>query len=231
MLGRPVRFGFNLRPKVPSNRSTNSSPPSGRPLAVARLSCAISAASSSRVLPSTSFPIRARTYLLPRIRVQQTPPVAALDVRSRARPLLLGRLFGPMRPHRVEAGVAQRCPKMIAVQRTREESVPLQVPRPAPAFVHGARVKVMGPAQSPRKGIGPLRDCQEMHMIGHQAIAQQPHSLAGALQSEQPTVSEPAVVVEEGWLAVVAPLCEVVRHAHRHHPSQSGQSGQSGQSY
>ena len=67
-----------------------------------------------------------------------------------------------------------------------------------------------------------------MHMIGHQAIAQQPHSLAGALQSEQPTVSEPAVVVEEGWLAVVAPLCEVVRHAHRHHPSQSGQSGQSG---
>ena len=42
-LGRPVRLGFSLRPNVFSNRVTNPSPPNGRPLAVARLSSAISA--------------------------------------------------------------------------------------------------------------------------------------------------------------------------------------------
>ena len=46
-----MRFRFRLRFNVFSHRPTNPSPPSGRPLAVARLSSAIPAASSSRVLP------------------------------------------------------------------------------------------------------------------------------------------------------------------------------------
>ena len=53
-LGRPVRCGFSLRPNVASNRFTNPSLPSGRPVSVARRRAAISAASSSRVRPNAS---------------------------------------------------------------------------------------------------------------------------------------------------------------------------------
>ena len=88
-----------------------------------------------------------------------------------------------------------------------------------PALVQRAGVEIVRPAEAASKGLGAFRDRRQMDVIAHQAIAQQPYALARALLVEQTAVGEPIVVVEESGLAVVPPLCEVVRYAHRRHPS------------
>ena len=61
-----------------------------------------------------------------------------------------------------------------------------------------------------------------MDVVRHQAVAEQAHAGAGGLVAQQPAIAVAVVVVEKGWLAVVAPLSEVMRFAHRHHPRESG---------
>jgi hypothetical protein len=60
-----------------------------------------------------------------------------------------------------------------------------------------------------------------MNMVGHQAIAQDSQAVAPAFTSQQGQVEAAIAVVEEGFLAVVSPLRNVVRRAHRNHASMA----------
>jgi len=56
-----------------------------------------------------------------------------------------------------------------------------------------------------------------MNVIGHQTVAQQRQSAALRPAAEGLHVESTVVVEQENVLAVVAPLSNVMRYAHRHH--------------
>ena len=93
------------------------------------------------------------------------------------------------------------------------------MPAAAPALVKGAGVPVVGSPQPAGERIGALGDRHQMNMIGHQTVAEHSNADLLGMLGQQPTVRSAVVIVEEGCLAVVAPLREVMRLAHRHHPS------------
>ena len=58
-------------------------------------------------------------------------------------------------------------------------------------------------------------------MVGHQTVAQDSQTVASALVGQQGQVEAAIAVVEEGFLAVVPPLRNVVRCADRNHASMA----------
>jgi hypothetical protein len=60
-----------------------------------------------------------------------------------------------------------------------------------------------------------------MNMVGHQAVAQDSQPVAPALSGQQGQVESAITVVEEGFLAVISPLRNVVRRTHRNHASMA----------
>jgi hypothetical protein len=91
----------------------------------------------------------------------------------------------------------------------------------APAGVEPAAVKVVRPAERARQRVGPLGHRNEMNMVGHQAVAQEAQAVAPAFTSQQGQIEAAIAVVEEGFLAVVSPLRNMVRRAHRNHASMA----------
>jgi hypothetical protein len=61
-----------------------------------------------------------------------------------------------------------------------------------------------------------------VHVVGHQAIAQQAHAVTASLEAEAVKIKPPVFVEQEDFLAVVAALGDVMRNALRHHPRLAG---------
>jgi len=92
----------------------------------------------------------------------------------------------------------------------------------APALVQPARVLAVQPSEGLGERRRPLGNGDQMDVVRHQAVAEQAHAGAGGVGAQQSAVAVAVVNVEGGLLAVVAPLREMVRFAHRHHPRESG---------
>jgi hypothetical protein len=60
-----------------------------------------------------------------------------------------------------------------------------------------------------------------VHVVGHPAVAQQRDLLPLAVLAQRLNVAPAIQIGIKNGLAVIAPLGNVVRHAHRHHASQS----------
>lgn len=79
--------------------------------------------------------------------------------------------------------------------------------------VEAQRVAEVGAADASRQRRGRIGDCDQMQMIGHQAVAEDAELLAAAELAEGGEVEAAVVVEQEDVLAVVAALGDVMRAA------------------
>ena len=93
-----------------------------------------------------------------------------------------------------------------------------QMPCPPAAPVEALSVARVTLAQGAGKRIGSLGNRHQMDVIRHQAIAEQRDAAAPRAFAQSFKIEAPVIVEQEDILAVVAPLCDVMRHARRHHP-------------
>lgn len=89
------------------------------------------------------------------------------------------------------------------------------------AAVEPSRVVIVGAAQTLRQDRRAVRHGDQMHVVAHQAIAEQRNLLLLTVEAQRFDVMDAVQVGFEDSLAVIAPLRNVVRHAHRNHANQS----------
>ncbi len=80
-------------------------------------------------------------------------------------------------------------------------------------------------AAAASEGFGTARHSDEVHVIGHQTVAEQANAPLPGVIGEQLEVAHAIDVGAEHVLAVIAPLSNVVRYAHRHHTRQTRHLG------
>jgi hypothetical protein len=78
-------------------------------------------------------------------------------------------------------------------------------------------VKV-GPADGAGQRVGRLRNHDQVHVVGHQAIPQDVQAVFRRPLLQQRQINAPVVIAEEDVLVVVAALRHVMRHILQHDP-------------
>jgi len=102
---------------------------------------------------------------------------------------------------------------MIFVHRARVKAALPQV-AVAPVFWLGVgRVAEVRGTNHIGEGIFSGRYSDDMDVVGHQAIAEDTHAVAGRFFSQEREVLDIVVILEEHLLFFVSPLCDVVRNS------------------
>ena len=86
------------------------------------------------------------------------------------------------------------------------------MPAAAVQAVYVLCVQKVSPADGPGQRLFARGHPDQVHVVGHQAIAEQPHAPPCGLLPEDPQINAAVVIDEEDVLAVVAALGDVVRH-------------------
>lgn len=90
-----------------------------------------------------------------------------------------------------------------------------------PADIHPATERIVHPPNAASQRVSPVRDGNQVDVIGHQAIAQQLHVMKLAVFGEQFQVEFPVSIREESSGAVIAALRDMLGHANGDHASDS----------
>ena len=90
-----------------------------------------------------------------------------------------------------------------------------------PADIHPATERIVRPPNAASQRVRPVRDGNQVDVIGHQAVAQQLHVMKLAVFGEQFQVEFPVSIREESSGAVIAALRDMLGHANGDHASDS----------
>jgi hypothetical protein len=110
--------------------------------------------------------------------------------------------------------VAQGDPKMPRIQRTGVETALEEMAGPSAACVEIERIAAVGAAQGDGQGRGFVRDGDQVHVIGHQAIGEDAQARLLGVGLKAVEISVAVGVSEEDALLVDAALGDVMRHSH-----------------
>jgi hypothetical protein len=91
------------------------------------------------------------------------------------------------------------------------------MPAPSLAEVDHARVTAMHLADGESQSVGRLRNCDEMNMIGHQAISPDLDLVSAAPMCHQFQVALVIFITKERLLAAISPLRDVMRQTRCDH--------------
>src|ERR1035438_2517370 len=91
-----------------------------------------------------------------------------------------------------------------------------------PGTIHRHRVLGMSPRQGLRKRVLKLRHADDMNVIVHQAIAQNPGAVMGGVPGQKTQIETSVCSRIKYGLAIVSPLCDVVGNAGNHYARATG---------
>ena len=139
-----------------------------------------------------------------------------------ARPGVLAGIGHHARPHRIPLDIAHGRPQMRLIHHRGIEAVLPEVPRRVPAGIRAMGIAAVRLSQTARQGILAFRHHDQVHVVGHQAVADQPEARWFAILRDQAEIGDPIAVAAKHVLPVVAALRDVMRQPDSHHPRQSG---------
>ena len=145
-------------------------------------------------------------------------------VRRCARPSPQSRCRHHPRTHRIQFDIAQRCPQVGFVQRTGIKSpLPYMPARRLPRIPVGsvASMRVFERLRERRRG---LRNSDQVHVIRHQAVAQQRETVQLGVLPEQLQISEAIGIAGENDLSGIPPLRNMMGNVENYDTRQAGHS-------
>ena len=90
------------------------------------------------------------------------------------------------------------------------------------AGIHAMRIAAMRLPQTARQGVLAFGHHDQVHVVGHKAIADQPETCRLAILGDQAEIGGAIDIVAKDVLAVVAALRDVVGQSGSNDPSKSG---------
>ena len=126
------------------------------------------------------------------------------------------------RAHRVELNVPHGRQQIRLIEHERGEPPLPEMPAPSLAEVDHTRVTAMHLADRASQSVGRVRNCDEMDMIGHQAVRPDLDLVGAAPLPHELQVDPVIFIAKERLLPAVSPLGDVVRQARCDHSCQSG---------
>src|SRR4051794_4578301 len=174
-------------------------------------------------------------------RFQQRPPVvdagarrdevgdsvvAQPEVGTRARPVPLLRPLDQPRPHRIELDIAQAGMEVRLIHCDRGEAALPQMAAPALALVDRPAIAAVDRRQRRAETVGPTRHQNQVDVVRHQTPSPDGSLRFAAPEAQQFEIKRVIAIREEGQLAPIAALGDVVRYSRhdeaggsRHRPS------------
>jgi hypothetical protein len=148
--------------------------------------------------------------LVPPRQVQQVGAGPLIRVGRRTGPAIPPRPPAQPRPHGIELDLLQRQPQVPPVEGTGVEA---PLPQVAATFVDAVDVLAVakvGPPDRLGQRLLRVRDRHQVHVVGHQAVAQDLQAALARLLRQQSQVDVAVLIHEEHILTVVPALRDVV---------------------